>query len=327
FEGQKREDHPKCYKVFCDRDTPCEDCFVRKVFETSEPNVKETFNEVKSEHREVRSSPIFDESGSVKYVIEHSIDITKRKEGEEKLIQARKKAEEANKMKSDFLAKVSHELRTPMNGILGFAKLGRERSDRIPREKIKDYFTVIAESGLRLQTFLHDLLDLSRLESGKMAFDFQNEKISMITTIVLDELFTTAKESRVIMEFSQPDFSDYALVDVDKIGQVIRNLLTSAIKFTDADSALKIEINDKQENILFSVFASGTGIPEDDSDELFGKSIPGGKSKAGSGDTGLGMTISKEIIASHGGKLWVEDNPANEVIFRFEIPKKPDSPL
>ena len=151
-----------------------------------------------------------------------------------------------------------------MIGILGFSKLGVERYKKVTKEKLKSYFTTILESGEKLQILLNNLVDLSQLEVGKIDYDLQNEKLSMVTTIILNEMFTLLNERRIKVDFQKPDFSDHVLVDVDRIGKVIRNLITNAIKFSKPGTSIKLKISRQKDQILFSVIDTGDGIPENE---------------------------------------------------------------
>lgn len=247
-------------------------------------------------------------------------NITDHKKAEKKLRSATKKAEEANQIRTEFLANISHELKTPMIGILGFAKLGIERFNDVKREKLETYFSSIHFSGNKLLGLLNNLLDLSKLEVGKMKYDFQVEKLSMVFTIILNELFLLFHKNGISVEYIKPEFADYIKMDVDKIGQVIRNLLTNAVKFSTSQSTIKIKIEKKEKNIECSIIDSGNGIPQKELNRIFDKFIQSSQTKTGAGGVGLGLAISKEIIMDHNGKIWAKNNPDGGSIFSFQLP-------
>ena len=247
-------------------------------------------------------------------------DISKRKEVEEQLTIAKEKAETANKLKSEFLANISHELRTPMQGILGYARLGIDRVKSLSEEKTAAYFQEIHISGQRLMGLLNNLLDLSKLESNAVEFNFKPERLGLVTETVINELYAIINEKELKVIFEKFDFDDVASLDVAKIGQVIRNLLGNAIKFSKRGSKIEIAIHPKDSQLLFTISDNGIGIPERELGEIFDKFVQSSKNKNGAGGTGLGLSISKKIIEIHKGKIWAEENPAGGAILKFQIP-------
>ncbi|MCK5686203.1 PAS domain S-box protein [bacterium] len=273
--------------------------------------------------------PILDDNGDVQYLIPEGRDITVRKQAEE-LRQAMEAAELANKAKSEFLANMSHELRTPMHGILSYANFGIKRIDKVPKEKLFNYFNEISESGNRLMLLLNDLLDLAKLESGKMNLSLREQDISNCITTVADEFKTIFEEKSIHFEISSSHDSNILLYDSNQLSQVVRNLLSNAIKFTDQGKEIKVIISketDKQSQptVLVSVIDQGIGIPENELNIVFDKFIQSSKTNTGAGGTGLGLAISKEIIKAHKGTIWVENNPQGGSIFYFSLPVRQDN--
>ncbi|MCG8334687.1 MAG: PAS domain S-box protein [Proteobacteria bacterium] len=310
----------KCHELYWHRDKPCKECYARKVFESGKPIRTEIFNKNDNGYKEIRVYPVLNDLGAVRYVIEHIQDITQRKQSEEKMLIAKLKTEAAQQLKTDFLSKVSHELKTPMIGILGFSKLGVERYKKVTKEKLKSYFTTILESGEKLQILLNNLVDLSQLEVGNIDYDFQNEKLSMVTTIILNEMFTLLNENRIAVDFHKPDFSDLVHIDVDRIGKVIRNLITNAVKFSKPDTSITLDISRHKDQILFSVVDTGDGIPENELELIFEKFIQSSRTKSNSDGRGLGLAISKQIVTDHKGEIWAENHPKGGSAFKFVLP-------
>lgn len=313
----------KCYEGYWKRNEPCQNCQTMDVFECAEASSHEVFDVNDQRHKEIRTVPVIDDFGAVTYVIEHIEDVTLRKKQEENHVLTDKKTEAAHKIKSDFLSRISHELKTPMIGILGFAKLGMDRYKRTKKTKLQEYFCTIYESGEKLQRLLNNLLDLSQLEVGAVGYDFQREKLSMVTTIILNDMFLMLKKNNIAVNFRKPSFPDYVTMDVDKIGKVMRNLLTNAIKISEPGSKIKIEISEKEDQVLFSVQDTGQGISQSELKSLFEKFKRGNSDKDSSG---LGLAISYKIITDHNGKIWAENIKSGGSVFKFQLPKASTTP-
>ncbi len=265
---------------------------------------------------------INDKSSQSVYAEGMILDISERKR-REKAEQSQKVAEEANLAKSQFLAQMSHELRTPMQGILGYSKLGIENFKNLANNKVQDYFSQIHSSGTRLLVLLNDLLDLSKLESGKMDYDFQLVKLTYLVNIVLSEFATVIKEEGIDLVFEKPTFSDKTLIDAEKMVQVIRNLLSNAIKFSPSPGVIRIKIEKTDKDLEFFIIDNGIGVPEEELENIFDKFVQSKKKPTNNGGTGLGLAISQQIIEAHQGKIWAKNNSDGGSTFRFTIPIRP----
>jgi len=239
------------------------------------------------------------------------------------LIEAKEAAETANIAKSEFLANMSHELRTPMHAILSFSRFGLKKIDSAPAEKIVDYFEKIEQSGARLLNLVNDLLDLSKLESGKFDMEFKSNDLVEITNHIISEFEVISKEKivKIVLDSVQPK----VIVDCDnsKLEQVIRNLISNAVKFTPKNSMISVDIShsfSSQDKIRFSVTDEGIGIPADELLSVFDKFVQSSKTKSGAGGTGLGLAISKEIIEMHQGSIVAENSVNGGAVFWFELP-------
>ncbi len=245
------------------------------------------------------------------------------------LKKAKEEAEIANKAKSEFLANVSHELRTPMHGILSFAELGIERYEHLPRDKVLYYFARIHESGKRLLILLNDLLDLAKLETGKFELKKKEENIFKIVCDSVNEFVLPAQEKNIVIEIVEPDLPILVMCDGYKIGQVLRNLISNALKFTPVGKKISISFKERKiatENkndipaVQIMVADQGVGIPQNELDSIFGKFIQSSITNMATGGIGLGLAICQQIIKEHQGEIWAE-NYEKGAVFSFTLPR------
>jgi len=268
-------------------------------------------------------SPVTDESGMTTHFIGVKEDITERKRQEVELKHAKEDAESASLAKSQFLATMSHEIRTPMNGILGMAQL--LLMPRLTEEERLQYTQTILNSGNTLQTLLNDILDLSKVEAGKLDLQysiFDPREVLMEVAA----LFTGAAERKGIhidASWHGPTGQRY-WADSIRVRQMLSNLISNAIKFTEHGSvlieAMETKTGGKDDMLVFSVSDTGSGIPEDKLSKLFHpfSQVDSSISRR-AGGSGLGLSIVRSLAALMHGEAGVNSEEGKGSQFWFSL--------
>ena len=262
--------------------------------------------------------PLFDPDGNVYAVASMSTDVTDMNAA---LIAAK----EASRAKSEFLGNISHELRTPLHGILSFANLGETRVDRLDISKIRRYFNAISMSATRLSNLVNDLLDLSKLEAGKMIMNYSFTPLLEIVQNCVIEQKSVIEERSITLKWVGVELDTTAYIDSARMGQVIANLLSNAIRFTPIKEEITfgfkfVNLDQNIQAIQFSIANTGVPIPECDLESIFDKFVQSSKHRTGSGGSGLGLSISRNIISLHGGRIWADSNSKQGAVFHVVIP-------
>jgi PAS domain S-box-containing protein len=251
---------------------------------------------------------------------EHAIALESANEALRELCEA---AESASRAKSQFLANMSHELRTPLHGILSFSAFGIKKGETADRTDLLRYFHRIEDSGQILLALVNDLLDLAKLEAGKMQFDFKPVHLNMLVAAVADEFSSMLDQRGISLQFAEPAEPEPVVADSDKIMQVLRNVLSNAVKFSPDSSTIDITMRRKSERVAVTVSDQGVGIPEDELEAVFDEFIQSSKTRTGAGGTGLGLSICRQIITAHKGRIWAEIRAGGGTHITFEIPCDP----
>ncbi|MCP4756058.1 MAG: hybrid sensor histidine kinase/response regulator [Proteobacteria bacterium] len=262
--------------------------------------------------------------------LQHEID--ERIQIEESLLIAKQEAELANQAKTVFLANISHELRNPMHQIISYSKFGNEKYNNITDEKRRHYFKQIRKSSDRLMVLLNNLLDLSKLESGKVDYQIKDNDLIDIIDEAISEFQPSLDEKRLAIEMENKKAAGPVCCDSYKIGQVVRNLLANTIKFSSENHKIQINLVDSKleidERIIpavkVSVVDDGVGIPENELNQVFDKFNQSSRTQTGAGGTGLGLAICREIVKAHNGEIWAENNPEGGATFSFVLPYEQD---
>ena len=234
--------------------------------------------------------------------------------------------EVASRHKSEFLASMSHELRTPLNAVIGFSEVLLDRLFGELNDKQEEYLEDIRGSGRHLLELLNEILDLSKVEAGKMELELGNtsvrEALEHGVAMVRERASRRGLSLDVVID---PDI-DVVVADPLRLKQVILNLLTNAVKFTPTGGRVEVRARRVDGEIHVSVEDSGIGIAEDDLERIFESFQQGPRSVSGAAEgTGLGLTLSKRIVELHGGRLWVESRLGHGSTFTFAIPASTSS--
>lgn len=239
----------------------------------------------------------------------------------EALRESRIKAEAANRMKSEFLASMSHELRTPLNGIMGYAEFLRDNSE----ETNQEFAGIILDSSHHLLEVVNSILDLAKIESGKMDLERSREPLQpMIERIVRAHYPLAAEKGLELAVTLAPDLPAELLCDPVRLAQILNNLLNNAIKFTDVGS-VRLQLGCEEGTLRISVADTGCGIPADMLPHIFERfrQVDGFLTRRHQG-TGLGLALVRELVDLMGGEVAVSSEPGQGSEFVIHLPLDPD---
>lgn len=257
-----------------------------------------------------------DANGKPLSLIGTSMTVTQRKEMEEALVQAKVKAEEANTLKSSFLANISHEIRTPLNAIVGFSSLLVSAERGISEEK-QEYINIIENNNTLLLQLISDVLDLSKIEAGTMEFDYAPVDVHGLFIELEDTFRLRNKKSGICICYHRRTTECVVKADRNRLVQVMMNLMNNAVKFT-GEGSIEFGFDVREDGFLhFYVTDTGCGIPEERLEEIFGNFVKLNSFVQG---TGLGLTICRAIVERMGGKIGAVSRLGHGSTFWFTLP-------
>jgi signal transduction histidine kinase len=244
----------------------------------------------------------------------------------QELAEKSRQLEEASQHKSAFLANMSHELRTPLNAVIGFTEVLLEKYFGDLNEKQEDYLRDVLSSGQHLLSLINDILDLSKVEAGRMELELGTFALEPVLEAGL--VMVRERASRKGVEFHLEVAADTGRVEADerKIKQVVFNLLTNAVKFTPAGGKVTISAQRTERTVEVAVADTGVGIAPEEQGRVF-EEFGQARSAAGQSEgTGLGLALCKRFVDLHGGTIAVASELGRGATFTFELPVRPPAP-
>ena len=248
------------------------------------------------------------------------------------LLAAKEEAERANRAKSEFLANVTHELRTPMHAILSYANLGLDRQDHAGAAKLAGYFERIRDSGDRLLNLINELLDLSKVEAGRLLLSRQAADATDLCRTVAADLAPLAATGNVAIEVVADADLGRVVVDPQRLSQVLRNLIANAIRFSPDGGSITVSLatsvlpgrraSDQGSipALRITVADRGVGIPEAELERIFDAFVQSSRTNTGAGGTGLGLAICRQIIHAHHGRITAHNRTGGGAEFEVLLP-------
>lgn len=301
----------------------------KHIIESLEPERTTNWVEYTNGHRLLfytLKTPYFDSDNNLLGIIGISRDITEMEETRQRLILAKEKAEESDRLKTAFLANMSHEIRTPMNAIIGFSDLLSEED--LSQEDKNDFISKIKIAGRSLMILINDIIDIAKIEAGQLKVSESACDINQMLNDLLgtfEEMKNIAGKKGISLDLMVPDAKSTVVVltDPNRLQQIFSNLLSNALKFTEVGS---IQFGYTRDNNILSFFVkdSGIGILRSKQKFLFQRFSQLDPSTTRKyGGTGLGLAISKNLVELLGGTIGMESNPGKGSLFYFTIPYKP----
>ena len=265
---------------------------------------------------------LHDESGTLRGFVKVTRDMTEQKRAQEQLLTAKEEAERSNKFKDQFLSTMSHELRTPLNAVLGFSDLLAEESYGLLNERQTRYVSHINKGGHHLLRLINDILDLSKIEAGRLRLSLENVPVNRTFAEAFDIIRPLAeKKSHKLIMAASTNFNVKA--DSTRFKQILLNLIGNAIKFTPEGGKIELSASKVDESVRVEVRDSGPGIPPEEQRRIFEAFYRLTQTDKATEGTGLGLAITQRLVELHGGKLGLESELGSGSCFHFTLPIAP----
>jgi PAS domain S-box-containing protein len=246
-------------------------------------------------------------------------DVTELKLTQEALVRAKEDAERSNKFKDQFLSTMSHELRTPLNAVVGFSDLLTEEQYGQLNDRQKRYVKHIHAGGHHLLRLINDILDLSKIEAGRLQLSVETVPVEVTFADVVDALRPLAdKKGHTLLQHASPNLGVRA--DSTRFRQILMNLLGNAIKFTPEGGKIGLGARQLGEFVRIDVRDSGPGIPPEEQQRIFEAFYRLGQTEKSTEGTGLGLAITRRLVELQGGQLGIESEPGSGSCFFFTLP-------
>jgi len=271
-------------------------------------------------------APVRGAQGEITHFVAIKEDITESRRAAEELRAAKEAAEAANRAKSDFLANMSHELRTPLNSVIGFSGVLKKEFYGKLNEKQSEYVRYIEESGKHLLGLINDILDLSKVEAGKMKLEAAPVALKDVIQASVTMLTERALKNGVQLSVEiGPEVEETIEADERKMKQILFNLLSNAVKFTPEGGSVTLAASKEDDAVRICVSDTGIGIKVEDMSKLFSEftQLESTYTKKYEG-TGLGLALTKKLVELHGGRIWVESEEGKGSRFFFTLPCRPE---
>jgi signal transduction histidine kinase len=238
------------------------------------------------------------------------------------LVKANLELKRLNEIKTDFVSTVSHELRTPLTSIIGYATVLNDGEAGPLTGDQREFIGVVKTESERLMRLINDILDVSRIESGKMRLNYESFDLVDFMKGFKKEMTHIASQKSISLKLTMPDRISSIMADPDKIKQIFSNLVNNAVKFSPAGSAVSITATEDKYHVRIDIKDQGIGIRKSDQAALFKKfSRLNNDYTRETGGTGLGLAICDFLVKEHGGRIWVKSTPGEGSIFSFTLSK------
>lgn len=297
--------------------------------------IKDALNEGKTSNIDVRivlkdgtikhihaiGKPYYNEYGKITKLHGAIMDITEWKDAKEALIKAKVQAEQAAIAKSQFLSTMSHEIRTPMNAVIGFTHLLMQN----PREDQKEYLNTLKFSAENLLVLINDILDFNKIEAGKIEFEEVDFSVRELISNIKHAIIQKADEKGIHFKLLiDDDVPDMVIGDPVRLGQILTNLISNSIKFTDKGkvtiSTTLIAAKDDKVTINFEIKDTGIGIPKDKQETIFESFTQASSDTTRKyGGTGLGLTITRRLLQLQGSDIVLKSREGEGSVFSFDL--------